>query len=192
MSTTAAAAANLLVRVSHVDQALICGAKLSSAGREFILHKRGLRDGARNQCPVEFTGAARAAGGTGRRARLRGVWGNPSGFESRVAHHLTVSARKPPIDSPTSVVSARKPANRLYRRRCGMATNAQVFGLWHPALSLQRTSSSQLLTACRMLSSRVARPVGCTVSTYRRSIRWSSQSQTLISRIAPVFRSEGR
>src|SRR2546429_4201195 len=36
---------------------------------------------------VEFTGAARAAGGTGRRARLRGVWGNPSGFESRVAHH---------------------------------------------------------------------------------------------------------
>jgi hypothetical protein len=30
---------------------------------------------------------SRAAGGTGRRARLRGVWGNPSGFESRVAHH---------------------------------------------------------------------------------------------------------
>src|SRR6266540_384508 len=29
---------------------------------------------------------SRAAGGTGRRARLRGVWGNPSGFESRVAH----------------------------------------------------------------------------------------------------------
>src|SRR5215469_17428266 len=28
-----------------------------------------------------------AAGGTGRRARLRGVWGNPSGFESRAAHH---------------------------------------------------------------------------------------------------------
>ncbi len=29
----------------------------------------------------------RAAGGTGRRARLRGVWGDPSGFESRAAHH---------------------------------------------------------------------------------------------------------
>jgi hypothetical protein len=30
-----------------------------------------------------------AAGGTGRRARLRGVWGHPSGFESRAAHHIT-------------------------------------------------------------------------------------------------------
>src|SRR5438105_15919089 len=36
---------------------------------------------------VESRSAARAAGGTGRRARLRGVWGKPSGFESRVAHH---------------------------------------------------------------------------------------------------------
>src|SRR5438094_7325368 len=35
----------------------------------------------------------RAAGGTGRRARLRGVWGDPSGFESRAAHH---HAPRPP------------------------------------------------------------------------------------------------
>src|SRR5207249_6528046 len=47
---------------------------------------------------VEFTGAARAGGGTGSRARLRGVWGNPSGFESRVAHSNSPSfpQREPP------------------------------------------------------------------------------------------------
>src|SRR5206468_12699073 len=28
------------------------------------------------------------SGGTGRRARLRGVWGNPWGFESPLRHHL--------------------------------------------------------------------------------------------------------
>src|ERR1700686_3506913 len=39
---------------------------------------------------VKSSGCSRAAGGTGRRARLRGVWGNPSGFESRVAHHSAI------------------------------------------------------------------------------------------------------
>src|SRR5690348_9859438 len=43
---------------------------------------------------------SRAAGGTGRRARLRGVWGNPSGFESRAAHHL--EARGPEAGGPGS------------------------------------------------------------------------------------------
>jgi RNA polymerase sigma-70 factor, ECF subfamily len=42
--------------------------------------------------PGKITGCSRAAGGTGRRARLRGVWGNPSGFESRVAHHWLYSS----------------------------------------------------------------------------------------------------
>jgi hypothetical protein len=32
------------------------------------------------------------SGGTGRRARLRGVWGNPWGFESPLRHHAD---RKP-------------------------------------------------------------------------------------------------
>src|SRR4029077_17346182 len=41
------------------------------------------------QVPRACGHPSRAAGGTGRRARLRGVWGNPSGFESRAAHHLT-------------------------------------------------------------------------------------------------------
>src|SRR4029450_7862811 len=31
--------------------------------------------------------ALRRSGGTGRRARLRGVWGNPWGFESPLRHH---------------------------------------------------------------------------------------------------------
>ena len=32
--------------------------------------------------------ALRRSGGTGRRARLRGVWGNPWGFESPLRHHF--------------------------------------------------------------------------------------------------------
>src|SRR6202171_1641421 len=63
---------------------------------------------------VKSCGCSRAAGGTGRRARLRGVWGNPSGFESRVAHQLKrperLSACFPPITAQNSVVFARTQA----------------------------------------------------------------------------------
>jgi hypothetical protein len=34
---------------------------------------------------------SRESGGTGRRAGLRILWGNPSGFESRLSHHLRLS-----------------------------------------------------------------------------------------------------
>src|SRR6185369_13961693 len=37
--------------------------------------------------------ALRRSGGTGRRARLRGVWGNPWGFESPLRHHDPPGAR---------------------------------------------------------------------------------------------------
>ena len=33
-----------------------------------------------------------AGGGTGRRARLRGVWGNPCGFKSHLAHLMCLKA----------------------------------------------------------------------------------------------------
>ena len=33
------------------------------------------------------------SGGTGRRARLRGVWGNPWGFESPLRHQPSIAAR---------------------------------------------------------------------------------------------------
>ena len=43
-----------------------------------------------------------------------------------------------------------------------------------------------------MLSSRVPRPVGCTVSTYHRSIRYRSQSRTPTPRIVPASAFGGR
>ncbi len=151
---------------------------------------------------VISTGCSWAAGGTGRRARLRGVWGNPSGFESRVAHHsasdataFVVSARKPGIDVPIPLVSARKHACSLYERGCTAAGDAQSFRAWRigPSSHLS-SSSSKSVAAYRTLSSRVPLPVGCTVSTYRRSTRLRSQSSKSICRtgrackfVAPLF-----
>src|SRR5439155_14105044 len=41
-----------------------------------------------------YTPSSRRSGGTGRRARLRGVWGNPWGFESPLRHHPCFSREK--------------------------------------------------------------------------------------------------
>ena len=69
--------------LEHVIEPLCLAADVGGEHAHFFvvrsLHRR-----------VKSTGCSRAAGGTGRRARLRGVWGNPSGFESRVAHHTLV------------------------------------------------------------------------------------------------------
>src|SRR5579864_2429303 len=64
---------------------------------------------------------SRAAGGTGRRARLRGVWGNPSGFESRVAHHAfrTANRSRGTAQGPDDAVAALDP--HLCERKAEMA-----------------------------------------------------------------------
>src|SRR6266478_44955 len=46
-------------------------------------------------------------GGTGRRAGLRSLWGNPCGFESRLSHHLCSCKEPHPWSSPGSRISAR-------------------------------------------------------------------------------------
>src|SRR3990172_11500116 len=47
----------------------------------------------------------RRSGGIGRRARLRGVWGNPWGFESPLRHHSPgLGTRSDATPSPAGIV----------------------------------------------------------------------------------------
>ncbi len=81
---------------------------------------------------VKSSGCSRAAGGTGRRARLRGVWGNPSGFESRVAHQAGASgatSRALRLFRNTEFHGFGAESGRgLYRRGCIATRRRQTFG----------------------------------------------------------------
>src|SRR6202140_5324240 len=129
MSATAVAAmANVLRRPSNAVNARIRRAKLSSRRRRFIRLSamarslQGDQRGGRLGRPVKSSGCSRAAGGTGRRARLRGGWGNPSEIKYRVAHQC--GATDPTLAgfdprSYTTVNGALEPSNLAGDREQG-------------------------------------------------------------------------
>src|ERR1700682_3961850 len=129
MSATAVAAmANVLRRPSNAIHTRIRRAKLSSRRRRFIRliaitrSLQGDQYGGQLGRPVKSSGGSWAAGGTGRRARLRGVWGNPSEFESRVAHqHGATDPTLAGFDprSHTTVNGALEPSNLAGDREQG-------------------------------------------------------------------------
>ena len=80
--------------------------KLRRAGSRGRAH-RGARAGRqgpeRRADAPHHTRCVRRSGGIGRRARLRGVWGNPWGFESPLRHHLSSRLASPrPSPFPAS------------------------------------------------------------------------------------------
>src|SRR5690348_12642365 len=89
-ATAATATAKIRVRLLQDAHTIIYDAKLTNRAARLISLSRcfaGRSSRWRTRMPLgRINRLSRAAGGTGRRARLRGVWGNPSGFESRVAH----------------------------------------------------------------------------------------------------------
>src|SRR2546428_13766608 len=89
-----------------------------------------------------------AAGGTGRRARLRGVWGDPSGFESRAAHHVFATT-SPGLSTGVRLPVA-GPSSPGYSR-------PQVSGMGRCPVLVERDEELQALAA---LSTDVAQGLG--------------------------------